>query len=268
MGDIHGCFLEFMKLEEKIFADAHAHQAEPIIISCGDLIDRGPQSKDVLEYFRKKSIQGTHCFVLGNHEVIMLEVLHAIREDLFERASLPSWFRPLKDAFEAEKHLVENPNFEKYVNEHKESWLQQGGSETLISYGADPQNPETWNLVKETMKCLMAAPLVLEFDDFLVTHALPINEHLEWIQSEDPQKNQKAANTLLWNRSLRLCRPNTTKDKRWVSGHTPAKGIRRHRRKRVLQIDTGCYKGGSLTAWVAQDDRFLRVKALKSLHDS
>lgn len=262
MGDIHGCFQEYLKLEEKIFADASVHQVSPLIISCGDLIDRGPQSREVLEHFRKQSSNGTHLFVLGNHEVIMLEVLQAFRPDLFDRVSLPSWFRPLSEAFEFEKHLLDKANLSDYLNEHKESWLQQGGLETLQSYGVDPHDPASWNLVKEAMKHLMLSPLVLEFEDFIVTHALPTTEHLKWIQEEDTLKQQKAAITLLWNRSLRFCKPS---NKRWVSGHTPAKGIRRHRRKKVLQIDTGCYKGGALTAWNAEEDKFLRVKAFKSL---
>lgn len=261
VGDIHGCFQEYLKLEEKIFEDASTHQVSPVIISCGDLIDRGPQSRDVLEHFRKQSSNGTHLFVLGNHEVIMLEVLQAFRPDLFERVTLPSWFRPLNKAFELEKHLIEKASLQDYLNEHKESWLNQGGFETLQSYGVDPNDPQSWNLVKEAMKHLILSPLVLEFEHFIVTHALPTTEHLKWIGDDDPLKQQKAAITLLWNRSLKFCKP---KDKRWVSGHTPAKGIRRHRRKRVLQIDTGCYKGGALTAWIAEEDRFLRVKAIKS----
>lgn len=261
VGDIHGCFQEFLKLEEKILADASAHQAQAIIISCGDLIDRGPHSKDVIEYFRKRSSDGTHLFVLGNHEVIMLEVLEAIRPDLFDRVSLPTWFCPLSTRFEQEKHLLPSSDYQLYLNEHKESWLQQGGKETLESFNVDPLDPKSWNLVKETMKFLILSPLVLEFESFLVTHALPTKEHLEWIQSDDTQKQYKAANTLLWNRSLKHCKPQS---KRWVSGHTPCKGIRRHRRKRVLQIDTGCYKGGALTAWNAEEDRFFKVKAIKT----
>ena len=51
VGDIHGCYQEFLKLETKIFDHAKKNKKKPIIVSVGDIIDRGPCSKEVAEHF-------------------------------------------------------------------------------------------------------------------------------------------------------------------------------------------------------------------------
>lgn len=60
IGDIHGCFDEFIELTEKI-----GLQNDDLLISLGDIVDRGNKSKEVYEYFvnRPKSI-----VLIGNHE--------------------------------------------------------------------------------------------------------------------------------------------------------------------------------------------------------
>jgi serine/threonine protein phosphatase 1 len=60
IGDIHGCYDELIKLIEKIgFTD------DDLLISVGDIVDRGNQSKEVYEFFLNRP----HTKVLvGNHE--------------------------------------------------------------------------------------------------------------------------------------------------------------------------------------------------------
>jgi serine/threonine protein phosphatase 1 len=60
IGDIHGCYAEFLELLDKIkLSDGD------LLISLGDIVDRGPQSKELYEYFitRPNSI-----VLMGNHE--------------------------------------------------------------------------------------------------------------------------------------------------------------------------------------------------------
>lgn len=61
VGDVHGCSAEFHALLGKI-----GWTPDDILISTGDLIDRGPQSVGVLSYFMAR--QATHFAVEGNHE--------------------------------------------------------------------------------------------------------------------------------------------------------------------------------------------------------
>ncbi len=60
IGDIHGCFDELMELTEKIGLTDN-----DLLISLGDIVDRGNKSKEVYEYFvnRPNSI-----VLIGNHE--------------------------------------------------------------------------------------------------------------------------------------------------------------------------------------------------------
>ena len=57
IGDIHGCFETFLVLKKKLPSNAK-------ICLVGDLIDRGPRSKEMLDYVIKNKI----LCVKGNHE--------------------------------------------------------------------------------------------------------------------------------------------------------------------------------------------------------
>jgi len=60
VGDIHGCFDEFQMLIEKI-----GPSADDVIISVGDMVDRGPKSPEVVGFFmRRKNAKA----IMGNHE--------------------------------------------------------------------------------------------------------------------------------------------------------------------------------------------------------
>ncbi len=60
IGDIHGCYDELLDLLDQIGA-----VGDDLLISVGDIIDRGPKSMEVFDFFqsRKNSI-----VVMGNHE--------------------------------------------------------------------------------------------------------------------------------------------------------------------------------------------------------
>ena len=60
VGDIHGCWAEFRELLDKA-----ALGADDPIIAIGDIVDRGPDSPQVLAFFRENS---QAVSVMGNHE--------------------------------------------------------------------------------------------------------------------------------------------------------------------------------------------------------
>ena len=94
ISDIHGCLAALDKLLELIDP-----QPQDTLVGMGDYVDRGPQSRGVLE--RLMSLEGqTHLVpLLGNHDEMMLAVCEG-REDLAA------------------------------------DWLVFGGEATLASYGA------------------------------------------------------------------------------------------------------------------------------------
>ena len=62
IGDVHGCYDTLLKLVEQLPKNAK-------LVFCGDLIDRGPKSREVIAYIRNNN----HKMVLGNHEKLMIE---------------------------------------------------------------------------------------------------------------------------------------------------------------------------------------------------
>jgi serine/threonine protein phosphatase 1 len=81
IGDIHGCDLA---LEAVLTAIAPA--AEDTIVTLGDVIDRGPNSKRVIELLLELSTRCRYVGLLGNHEEMMLKVV-------VERQSPEFWLR-------------------------------------------------------------------------------------------------------------------------------------------------------------------------------
>jgi len=64
-GDIHGRYATFSALLEQVGHDP----ATDIVCSVGDLIDRGPESIAVVDFFRRE-----HCHVVrGNHEQMVVD---------------------------------------------------------------------------------------------------------------------------------------------------------------------------------------------------
>lgn len=88
IGDIHGCYNTLLLLIDKCPADRE-------ICFVGDLIDRGPRSRQIIDYV----MNNDHYCVRGNHEELAL-------------------------------NHFDNPNDESYKN----AWLWNGGTETLASY--------------------------------------------------------------------------------------------------------------------------------------
>ena len=91
IGDVHGCVLALAALLDSI-----APTSADTIVMLGDLVDRGPDSKGVIDTLIDLSGRTNLVTIQGNHEEMMLRVLDG-----------------------------ENP----------QSWLQFGGIDTLESYG-------------------------------------------------------------------------------------------------------------------------------------
>ena len=71
IGDVHGCFEEFLSLLKKAGRQARGRR----LIFVGDLINRGPRSLDMLKWLKKNGAEA----VRGNHED---GFLRAVRKNL------------------------------------------------------------------------------------------------------------------------------------------------------------------------------------------
>ena len=212
IGDVHGCFDELRALEQKILLDALQFRGRKIIIMLGDYIDRGPQSRRVIEHLMAPPPKGfLRVCLAGNHEVAMLNYLDG------------------------------------YLS--REPWLAVGGRETLYSYGIDPTHlanlyasgEEVDERIRETIPAghvgfLRALPVMVCSDEFVFVHA--------GIRPGIALEEQDEAD-LLNIRSDFLAAAHRL-DHWVVHGHTivdvPTLDGRR------LGIDTGAFQTGRLTA--------------------
>lgn len=107
IGDIHGCQLALRTLLEQV-----QPTADDTVVLLGDVVDRGPGSKEVIEQLLDLRHKCQLVFIMGNHEEMMLDAL-------------------------AE-------------GEWKEGWPRYGGIATVASYGGDEKSipPEHLDFLK------------------------------------------------------------------------------------------------------------------------
>ena len=211
IGDIHGRCDLLERLIQKITADAGDEASELIFL--GDYVDRGPQSREVIDYLTSsKTLSRFDCtFLMGNHEATMLQFL-------------------------------DNPGV-------GPSWSSFGGYETLLSYGVRTstlqKTPEVWQDASDQLRAalpqshldfLKGLELFVQRGDYLFVHA--------GVDPEKPFENQGEAE-FLWIRDAFLSshRPHPWKV---VHGHTPEPAP--HADRRRIGVDTGAYQTGVLTA--------------------
>lgn len=219
IGDIHGRVDLLRSLLERIEADAggQVQARQRTLVFLGDYIDRGPDSRSVVEELIAGPPQGFDAHYLkGNHEAILLNFLEDAR--------------------------------------HLNHWLVNDGQATMRSYGVDTEAltqahapPETWRrafaeaLPQSHRRFFQDLKLSVSFGDYLFVHAgvrpgVPLAAQTE----ED----------LLWIRNpfLDHTRPF---GKVVVHGHTPAHlpVVRPNR----IGIDTGAVLTDRLTALRLRD---------------
>ena len=72
IGDIHGCSDLLDKMLEVIHRDIEKHGCrESLTITLGDYVDRGPDSRGVLERLVRNPFPSRYIALKGNHEVLL-----------------------------------------------------------------------------------------------------------------------------------------------------------------------------------------------------
>jgi serine/threonine protein phosphatase 1 len=216
VGDIHGRFDLLTQLVSLIETDLRTHSiTRALIVFLGDYIDRGPDSKGVLEVLSSSHFPAPTIHLRGNHEAMLLAFLS--RKQL--------------------GHL----------------WLHSGGIQTLRSYGIDVSRLGTEHGMNEAASQLEAAlprphrvlleslPLYFSAGDYLFCHA-GIRPGISYEQQREED--------LLWVREEFL-KSRKRHQKFIVHGHTPTPEpeIRTNR----INIDTGAYMSGRLTCLALED---------------
>ena len=212
IGDIHGRLDLLDQLLAQIEADIAARRTKQnLVVFLGDLIDRGPQSAQVVERLRTwQPRDATTIFLCGNHEEVLLRVLAGERNILAD-------------------------------------WLKFGGVECLASYGLDAaglsdlSNVEAAAAVRaviptEHQAFLASFSDTFRFGDYLFVHAgirpglgvaAQAQKDLRWIR--DPFLEDRTDHGFVV-----------------VHGHTISEAV--EERINRIGIDTGAYRTGVLTA--------------------
>lgn len=211
VGDVHGCLPLYRDLEQRILAEAGGPVS---VVLLGDMIDRGPDSRGVIEHLLSPAAEGlTRLAILGNHEDMLLRFLA----------------RPLVSG----------------------AWLGFGGVETLESYGvtaagdgsddlADLAQQLAAAMPAEHLDYLRHLPVGIDAGRFILTHA--------GAGPEVPIARQGKAD-LTWARHgeiADLLPPADLGGRTVVHGHVPVaapvmEGWR-------INVDTGAVSTGRLTA--------------------
>jgi serine/threonine protein phosphatase 1 len=204
IGDIHGCSRALDALLTAI-----KPQALDVIVNLGDCVNRGPDSRGVLERLIALERQCKFIPLLGNHDEMLLQLL------MDARAGRP---RALSN------------------------WLRMGGEATLASYGA-PLGQTTWadltRIPAEHAAFLERCRAFHETATHIFVHAnydpvLPMNE--------------QPFELLRWE-SLRGAIPGPhCSGKTVIAGHSSQKTGEILDLGYLVCIDTYCYGGGWLTA--------------------
>lgn len=207
IGDIHG---HFEKLQSLFFKLEKELNRDDVLVFLGDYVDRGPHSKEVLDFLIQISKKRTNSvFLRGNHEDMFLDYLG-------------------------------------FSGSHGESFLYNGGGQTLHSFGGK------WNVEKDHIDFL------LNLKDYYVCPEYPyIFVHAGFrpgIALED--QNEK---DLFWIRNEFLnYHESLFFNRKVIYGHTVNhNGLPRiHENK--IGIDTGAGYSGPLTALIVPEEKIIQ----------
>jgi len=212
IGDIHGRLDLLDDLLDRIEADnATRCDANVTLVFLGDLIDRGPQSAQVIERLRRyRPSFAKTVFLMGNHEEVLLRIL-AGETEVFD------------------------------------DWLRFGGAECARSYGVDPldlqarSGPAAVRALRDSipkvhLKFLSSFVDTATFGGYLFVHA--------GIRPGVPLSHQ-VPDDLRWIRAPFLTNE-ADHGRIVVHGHTISEKV--EVRSNRIGIDTGAYRTDVLTA--------------------
>ncbi|HEX6985349.1 MAG TPA: metallophosphoesterase [Planctomycetaceae bacterium] len=204
IGDVHGCDVALERLLEVV-----APTAEDTVVLLGDLCDRGPDTKRVIDLLLDLSRRCDLKLILGNHDEMMLGV------------------------------------FGRHAKCDLAFWWGVGGSETIESYGGDPDK-----VPEEHLDFLAAALPYYEADATIFVHAS--------LQEGVPLGEQDA-DWLRW-RKVDGSEPRYARDRRVVCGHTSQRSGLPLVWDGWACIDTRVFdEGGWLTALVLETDEIYQA---------
>lgn len=205
--DIHGCATTLKCLVEELIRP----EPQDEIYLLGDYIDRGPDSKGVIDYIRSLQNAGYLIFPLkGNHEDILVELFDAEME-------------------------ARTPWFFHFISRKRKIWHSIGGKETLASFHIR----HVTEIPSEYIEWMRGLDYFVRLEKFILVHA-GLN-----FRKEDPFEDKHA---MLWVRDYEI-KPEKIDYCRIIHGHVPVHlemislAIRNSYYK-FIDLDNGAYIQG------------------------
>jgi len=222
IGDIHGCLKQLISLQDKIFNYPTYNKESDLIIYLGDYIDRGPNSKDVIQHILKLQKEKVNSiFLMGNHEQFMIDFL-------FNKINnLSNWIMNGADQ-----------TFKSYDIEVAE-FIKDGFEDNNIDKLRDIFLRKLTNGYVHFFKNLK---LTYIMGDYLFVHA-----------GINPEKSLAEQNKMdfLWSRSDQFFDKNFKFEKIIVHGHSPEKEVVNFPYR--INVDTGSFFSGKLSCVCVND---------------
>ncbi len=202
--DIHGCSRSLKALIENQIVPSLDDQ----LLFLGDFVDRGPDSKGVLDYVIWLQAKGHNIVALkGNHEEFFVK----------------SW----DEERTRKKFLIF-----RQANQSKNQWVKHGGKETLESFGTD----SLADISEHYIDWMRNLKLFHKTGNFILVHA-GLNFNIE-----DPFSDEWS---MLWLKDYKII-PKKIGFRRLIHGHVPVNlefidiSIN-NKRYPFIDLDNGCY---------------------------
>ena len=218
IGDIHGSITELVQLHSSIVSDGLNYDGHKSIIYLGDYVDRGNNTREVIECLSTTPLQGFESiFLKGNHEVFLLRFL--------EDASVG------------------------------DAWFRFGGLKTLESYGIDiTHSPKSASDYRDIQAQFIAEfPMLHKM--FLLNGKLSYSSGNYFFchAGINPRYSlaKQTEEDLLWIRD-EFINCQSKFEKVIIHGHTISENVEIHHNR--IAIDTGAYRTGILSCLVLEGD--------------
>ena len=260
IGDVQGCFEELLDLTKLIeFSSTNDR-----LIFAGDIVNRGPQSLEVLDFCLKNNnaVSG----VLGNHDFYLLYLLQHGGEDnsLDKIVNSPKakeyydWLSalPLIKSIEIKNNIFWivhagippfwNPSIAYKYSQEIEDQLKNNPKELLNNIWGD--HPSSW---RDSHK---------EYERYrCIINYLTRMRYLNYDSSLDLKKKDLSPSKKLspW---FNLLEKNSLSSNEYIIFGHWASLMGKTNKKNIIGLDTGCVWGGSLTALRLEDMKIFSVQ--------
>lgn len=217
IGDIHGCLPQAERMFAAIDDDLRVNPVPAYeIITLGDYVDRGPDSRGVIELLTRERQNRPLTCLLGNHDQRMLEFM-----DIPEEVG--------------------------------EAFLVYGGRELLASYGVDPDTSDGLIALSREFRRSVPRNHVAFIDELALSASRGDYFFCHAGIKPGIALEHQAPDDLLWIRDEFLIhqRPHP---KVIIHGHTPRDMVDVQSNR--INVDTCCFQTGVLSCVVLEDREY------------